>query len=147
MTTLVDHDISGLDIAMNYIVIVGISNRGTQGFDNAGDVLRRQNGTGALGEDLFESGAIDKAFEQEDEGGRLVEAIKGDNVGMFKFSQGAGFALEAFEDHLVFSEIGMQDLHGERDVSFEVPDPKDSTHPACGDKRVYPELVSDYLTY
>lgn len=100
-----------------------------------------------MGEDIFQSRAIDKAFEEESKRRGFVEAIERDDVGVLKFSEGTGFTFEAFKNNGIFSEVSVKDLHCEGDVSFEVPDAEDRAHSTGGDERVHPELFCDDLTY
>src|SRR2546430_3880050 len=126
----VDQDVRALDVAMNYMAVVGVSERAGRA---AQHLQRHGHGQRALGiEEEAERASLDELHRDEEDPAHLPDAVDRDDVRMIELGHHARFALESLGGLDAETELRRQHLQGHRAPQPDLGRLEDHAHsPAC----------------
>src|SRR5205823_7903081 len=134
---LVEHDVVGFDVAVDDFFLVRVREGARDFGENLLDLHGRQ--AAASRQNTGERLAAQELHHEANHAARFADAVDRNNVGMFEFGRGTGFALEALDEFLVEGEREWQDF--DRDLAIELLflGLEDDGHAAA------PQLVEDFV--
>ncbi len=126
---LIEHDVVGLDIAVDDAPLVGVSQRAPHVAEQLPDLSRLK--LLPLGKHPRQRTAAQQLHHEIDDAAALSDAIDLDDVGVLETGGSPGFAGESLDEFGVKGERKWQDL--DRNLAFEVSvaGPIDDRHPAA----------------
>ena len=126
----VDHDVLGLEVAVDDAAGVGGGHRARQG---QGDLEEAVEGDAAGLDELRQRLAVDELHGEKGRAFRLRDGEDGDDVGMAQGGDGLGFALEEGPPLGIAHRALGQELDGHVAVELEVAGLPDDAHAAFAD--------------
>ena len=132
LAVLGDHDVSGLEVAVDDALLVGdLEGLG----DLGGDLHRVGDGDGAPGDALGEGLALGDLHDQEALAVHVLDAVDAGDVGVGQRGEDLGLAVEALEALGVLGEALGKDLEGHVAAELGVLGAPDLAHPALAQLR------------
>ena len=125
---LTDHDVAGLDVAMNDAAFVGVI-EGAAGL-NGVDELQGNWQRGAAGNNLLDVFAFDEFHGDIGKVAGVAHVVDGDDVGMLKAAGGLRFPIEALKQGRVIGHAGGDGFQGDEAVNYGVAGAINHTHGA-----------------
>ena len=113
---LVEHDVIGLDVAMDDFLLMRVRQRAGDVGEDLLDLGRRE--AAACRQNAGERLAPQKLHDEVDDSSRFPDTINRNDVRVLELGGGAGFALEALDEFLIEGERERQDL--DRDFAVEL---------------------------
>ncbi len=132
LSSVVDHDVFRLQVAMDNAVGVDVFERTEHADGDADGAILRE---AAFVEDLAQKAAVAPLHDHVN-AGALFAAENAHDHGVVQFFADAGFALKAIEEDGVGFEIGMRNFERDDFVVTEVGGAVDGSHAAAGNWRV-----------
>jgi len=126
----VDHDVRGLQVAMDDAFLVGGGHRFGQRYGDLEELLETQ---AAGWHDVVEPPPFHQLHGEEVEAIGLFHRVDGDDVGMIEGGDGLGLALESLQALLAGGEIRREDFQSNVPPQCGVFGPVDLTHPALAE--------------
>ena len=126
---LVEHDVVGLDVAMDDPAPGRIAEGGSGLDQHPADFARGE--PAPLREDRRQRAAAQELHHEVDDPARLPDAIDGDDVGMLELRTEARLALEPLDEVGVEGEGERQHLHRHLALELKVARPVDERHAAA----------------
>ena len=136
--TFADHDVGGLQVAMDDSLLVG-SGQGVG--ERHGDVEEPTGEETAFGDEEVEGLSLDELHRQEVDAVRLLDREHADDAGVVEGGQRPGLALESVEPLGIGRHLRRQHLEGHVAQELRVGGPVDLTHPARADGRGDPVVT------
>ena len=128
----VDHDVAGLEVAVDEAFVVGVVEGGGQLPEDVGGLGQGQ-GAFPLHQEAAEGDAVDVFEDDEGDGSLAFEGEEADDVGVVELGQGLGLAGEAADEVGVFGQVFAEDFDGDPGHASAVEGEEDVGHAAAAD--------------